>query len=511
VPPETPVPAPPSALRSRNPLRWFSIFGPGAVIASLTIGSGELIFSSRGGAIFGYRLLFVFLVVLALKWALVLGTARHIVLTGVHPFERWRALPGPAGWLPLTFLLLAVVSFPVWVGFHAGTTGTLISSLAGTQDGLRGGAHFAWGLALLALAMTLVSLGGYGSLEKIQLAIVVAMLACVVVSFLVLKPEWLELVRGFLIPQPLAYPDWIATRPEFLRRPVWVEVSTYVGVIGGGGYDYLAYTSYLRDKHWGRAGAGPASSAELGEISARPNDALRLWLRAPLIDCTLSFIAVLVFTAVFVASGKMVLAPQHLVPSGANLLTLQAQFVEAAGNWLKPLYFTGAFLTMFGTLYGTIEVAPPTFREALRGLDPALTELVGQRVRRWSTWWCGLGGALVLLFALAWQLSRGGEAPALVAIVTPANLFTGVTACGLVCALSLWMDQRFLPRGLRMRWPLAVLNAVAAVAFVGLGAKGFWDHAQQHGRWATVGILLGTVALGWAGAKWLETRRLRRS
>src|SRR5207253_9633770 len=33
----------PLALQSRNPLAWLTIFGPGAVISSLTIGSGELI------------------------------------------------------------------------------------------------------------------------------------------------------------------------------------------------------------------------------------------------------------------------------------------------------------------------------------------------------------------------------------------------------------------------------------------------------------------------------------
>ena len=57
----------PLALRSRNPLAWFTLFGPGTVIALLTIGSGELIFSSRGGAIFGYRLLWFFLLILIFK------------------------------------------------------------------------------------------------------------------------------------------------------------------------------------------------------------------------------------------------------------------------------------------------------------------------------------------------------------------------------------------------------------------------------------------------------------
>src|SRR6185436_9234602 len=132
----------PPALSSCNPLKWLTIFGPGAVIASLTIGAGELIFSSRAGALFGYRLLWFFLLVLVLKWVLVYATARHMVLTGAHPFQRWMDLPGPRGWFPMVFLLLALVSFPVWVGFHAGTTGTLLSSLAGTEKSLHDGAHF---------------------------------------------------------------------------------------------------------------------------------------------------------------------------------------------------------------------------------------------------------------------------------------------------------------------------------------------------------------------------------
>src|SRR5437764_10971848 len=131
----------PLALQSRNPLAWLTIFGPGAVIASLTIGSGELIFSSRGGALFGYRLLWFFLLVLLLTWALVFVSARHMVLSGAHPFERWMELPGPRGWFPLVFVLLALVCFPVWVSFHSGTVGTLLSWLAGTETSVHGGAH----------------------------------------------------------------------------------------------------------------------------------------------------------------------------------------------------------------------------------------------------------------------------------------------------------------------------------------------------------------------------------
>jgi len=49
----------------RRSLDWLKVFGPGAIIASRTIGTGGLIFSRRGGAIFGYRILFLFVVIFA--------------------------------------------------------------------------------------------------------------------------------------------------------------------------------------------------------------------------------------------------------------------------------------------------------------------------------------------------------------------------------------------------------------------------------------------------------------
>jgi len=489
----------PPALLSRNPLRWFTIFGPGAVIASLTIGAGELIFSTRAGALFGYRLLWFFLAVLLLKWVLVYVTARHMVLTGAHPFQRWMELPGPRGWFPLVFLLLALPCFPVWVGFHAGTTGTLISWLAGTRHSLGGTAHFAWGMLVLAVVLVPVVRGGYATLERVQLVIVILMLLCMVVSLFMIRPDWIEFLKGWVVPRSPAYPDWASSLKEFTHRPVWLETITYVGVIGGSGYDYLAYVSYLRDKHWGQAGAGLATAPELAAMAGDRAHLNRRWLRAVIIDSALGFLAVLVFTGVFVACGTVILGPQHRIPGGSDLLTLQAEFVTPIHPWLEQVYFIGAFLTIFGTLYGTIEVAPAIVRELAAAFDANWAARRARWLRRVSVLWVGAGGFLVLLGSLGYGILSGGKSPpGLIAILTPANLFTGVMACGLICWLSIWSDRRFLPDGLRTRWWLTALALGAGLVFVGLGFKGYWDHS---GLLALL-ILLGTLGAG-LGAAWV--------
>jgi hypothetical protein len=488
---------PPDSLLSRNPLRWLAVFGPGAVIASLTIGVGELVFSSRGGAIFGYRLLWYFVVVLVFKWVLVFASARHIVITGAHPFQRWMNLPGPRGWFPLVFFLLALPCFPIWTCFHAGTLGTLFSWLAGTEQFLGGGAHYVWGIVILIGVLALSFAGGYQALERIQLVIVLLMLAAVMLALFFVQPDWLEFLKGLFVPQPLNYPAWITmqSHPELASRPVWVETATYAGVIGGSSYDYLAYVSYLRDKRWGRA--TPNIQTQM-DTDAIPAAELRSWLRAPLVDCVLSFLAVLLFSAVFVALGAAVLGPQHKVPGGSNLLSLQAEFLTSVHPWLKYLYFLGAILAVLGTLYGTIEVAPTVLRELVTAFDPSAASRLQTRLRFWSVAWVGLGGLIVLFSSLAYQLigNPSRNPPGLIAILTPANLFTGVLGCGLICLLNEWMDWRFLGLGWRMRWPLRALGFVAGLIFVGLGLKGYWDHSG----WTAFAILVATLALGWIGA-----------
>src|SRR3954471_21426192 len=222
-------------------LEWLRCFGPGAILASLTIGVGELVFSTRAGALFGYRLLWFFALVLFFKWLLVYSAARHIALTGVHPFQRWTELPGPRGWFPLIFLLLAVISFPIWVAFHSGTVGTLVAAITGTKNAFGSSGHFVWGLILLAIVTALSLIGGYKTLEHAQIAIVAIMLMSVVAAFFVLNPDWAEFFAGLFVPQTVNYPDWAMEHAELRTRPIWVETITYVGIIGGSAYDYLAY------------------------------------------------------------------------------------------------------------------------------------------------------------------------------------------------------------------------------------------------------------------------------
>lgn len=494
---------------------WICIFGPGAIMASLTIGTGELIFSSRGGALFGFHILFVFVLILVLKWGLVFATSRHMILTGVHPYERMMELPGPRGWLPIMLLMIAALCLPIWISFHSGVIGNLISWMTGTRQIMHGGMDYVWGALILAATLVLCAVGGYTVLERIQTVVVLAMVVCAGITLLLYNPDWLELLAG-VIPQPLTYPDWVPAKyPRIAANSVWVETTRYVGVIGGAGFDYLAYTAWLREKRWGVL-PERATPERLAEIAADPQHPVRKWIRAPLVDCAISFAMVIAFSTVFVASGAMFLGPRQTVPDEENMLNLQANFVTQIHPWLLPLYLVGAFLTMQGTLYGTIEIACSIADEIARSFDHDWTVSKARRLKRGVLLWCAPIAMSVLVWLAIRQASpqtvpapastatsslseiaenkaeqelKPSEKPrVLLAILTPVNLFTGVLSCGLICLLTLWMDRRWLPAALQPPLWLTSLNVISGGVFLALGLKGYWDNEN---RLLAVGSMFG--------------------
>src|SRR3972149_864102 len=100
--PEGPIVYPPLPPDPEPRLWWHSLksFGAGAIVASVTIGSGETLFASRSGALFGYTLIWCFVIGAVMKGVQVYSATRYMVLTGEHPMTHWAHLPGPKGWVP---------------------------------------------------------------------------------------------------------------------------------------------------------------------------------------------------------------------------------------------------------------------------------------------------------------------------------------------------------------------------------------------------------------------------
>ena len=117
-------------------LGWRSLkyFGAGAIMASVTIGSGETLFASRAGAIFGYALLWCFVGGAIMKGIQVYVGARHMTLTGEHPMTHWGQMPGPKHWVPWMFAGISLLCFPFWIAGLPSFLGTAINWMLGLEN-----------------------------------------------------------------------------------------------------------------------------------------------------------------------------------------------------------------------------------------------------------------------------------------------------------------------------------------------------------------------------------------
>jgi len=459
-------PAPTPQLLDGSLWSGFRFFGPGAIIACVTIGSGETVFASRGGAIYGYTMLWCFTAGALCKAMQVYSASRFITLTGRSPLQSWMEIPGPRGWFVGFVAVMTVVWMPFWLSGLPKMLGEFSNWVVGyphPNDAARYAAYGrAWGTFYIAVAILFTWVQTYGFLEKAQTAIVGLLLVCMVIAAVVSHPDWSAMLLGMVVPQHPRYAPWVLTKyPALLNRSPWVETMVYLGVIGGGAQDYLGYIGMLREKAWGLMGrtrlpeVGPPPPIGTGSQNVARG---RLWTRAPRIDVSISFLSMLLFTAGFVVLGATVLNAQQTIPDGFHLLTEQARFLvlltgdSAVLRFLVGwLYKTGIFFALFGTILGAYEIYTRTVHECLIALWPRLHTVPLKTIRLGTLIYCGGGG-----LALLWFLPADP-----VLIVTPASLVGSGLICGLWCFAMLWSDHVHLPKPLRMRWPLR-LGVVAS-------------------------------------------------
>ena len=457
----------PEELKSRKLVTLLRFFGPGAIIASVTIGSGETVFASRGGALFGYALLWCFVGGGLMKFVQVYTAARYITLTGEHPIERWCYLPGPRGWAVWVLSIITILCFPMWLSGLPKMLGGLTVWIFDLEGGGLWGDPRVWGTGFVIIAVVLTMIQSYGVLERTQTIIVGFLLASILVATLAAKPDWLAALIGAVVPTIPEYKPWVFSKyPAIAARSPWIELGTYLGAIGGGTQDYFGYIGMLREKAWGLMGRKVKGSSKGVIIQASPqNYAMgRSWLRAPLIDGTVSFGCIVVFTMAFMMLGAALLNPKQVAPDDMNLLTLQAEFLTRLHPYLLYLYQLGVFAAFLGTILAAYEIYVRSTYECLRPIVPQVRKKPLAALRPWVVAYCGIGGV-----AIMWL---GGNP---VHIVTPAAIFGGVLTCGLWCLLMIWTDQKFLPKPLRMGPVLMVLNLISGLFLTGWGLKGVYD------------------------------------
>mgnify|MGYP007096626210 CR=1 FL=1 len=448
--------------------RMMRYFGAGAILASVTIGSGETLMASRGGSIFGYSVLWAVLIASVAKGFQVYTAARHITLTGRHPLEDWARMSRAIPWM---LLALCLWCFPFLLSFLSLVLGEIINEmfhLAAPEDPAFRFWTRVWATAAAALAITLTLIQGYGLMEKVQTTVIGLLLLSIGAACLASSPEWLSVIEGMFVPTAPAYPPWLLEKyaDKFADRSPWIEITAIIGFIGGGTYDYLGYVSCLREKSWGAIGMESRTSNHRGIADNAENISRgRAWLWPPCIDVSVSFLCVFIFSVCFVILGASVLHPQEIVPAkNGELLTHQAQFLTQLHPTFLYLYQIGVFMAFWGTIYGAYEIYWRTVYECLRPVSQRVRQMPTDKVKLYVLLYCGVAG-----IALTWLTENPMK------LITFPSLVGGVLTCGLWCFGMVWLDRKLLPAALRMKPPLLIATLLSGALLTGLGGKAFYD------------------------------------
>ncbi len=474
----------PSELSQPRFSTLFKYFGPGAIVASITIGSGETVFASRSGAVFGYSLLWLFLAAAIAKGLQIYCGSRYITLTGEHPLRSWNRLPLLRGWFPWLVAGISIICFPFWLGGLPKMLGQLVNWIAGISPGAPGSPEEAgfdfwvkiWGTAFVAVAVSITLLQSYKLLERVQALLVGLLLFSLLAAAIASSPDLMAIIAGTFNPSLPDFPAWALEKypNDFGNLPKYQEIAVYVGAMGGGTQDYLGYVGILREKGWGLMGRFNSCNPSYGSgpvpLSLDPEQVRRGrgWLRAPAIDITVSFACIVVFTYAFIVLGAQVLHPQEIAPAGNNLLTEQKKFLSQIHSSLTYFYQVGVFMAFFGTIHGAFEIYTRTGHEAFTALIPALHKSPVSKVRPWILLYCG-GGSLAVMWT--------GFNP--VEIITPAAIFGSVITCGLWCLAGVYAEGKLLPAAYRMKPLLAALVLLAGALLTVLGVAAAWQYFDK--------------------------------
>lgn len=450
-------PEPPAELQpgSRNWRRLLLYFGPGAIVASMTLGSGETLFAPRGGAIFGLSILWALVWAGLVKGVMAYSGVRYRTLTSENIMSRWAKLPGPRGWFTLFMGLLALVAFPSWVGGLSLMLGQITAWIIGIP--ITNTSAAALGTLLVFVTFGLDYIGGYETVEKVQIAIVAFLSAAIAVLAIASQPPLGGIAAGLVPNIPSNYAPFVQEQyPTIASRSVWVEVVTYMGGVGGGIYDYIGYTGYMKERQWGLFNRSDSFAVENLMREIAPGEEVPIdtssdnvrrgysWLKAPQIDVTLSFAAITFFTALAMILGAQSLNEAQLVPSGLDLFRFQAQWFTDITPGLDILWKIGVFFAIFGTMYATWEGYTWTWLMSFRPFSA--------RVRRIEEESLGLARILTFVYCGGLGIMLMWTDLSAVAIVTPAAILGGVFGCGLWCFAMIWADKTALPEELQGGW-----------------------------------------------------------
>ncbi len=357
------------------PTNWLSRLrhlGPSVVISGSIVGSGEIILTSRLGALAGFGLLWWVLLSCWIKSLIQAELGRYILVSGDTYVRAMNRLPGkiPLGRGRISFAVaMALIAIPPGIMGLGGIIGGAGQALATLMPSL----HSTWAAGLIAVVViALLISGSYKVLENAMLALVMTFtLATLICAILMQGTQyavtWSDLAGGFTFSFP--------TEVAVLAAAIAVYGYTGVNASETSAYQYWCvekgYPNFI-----GR------SDSKGWEARARG------WIKVLQADVWVTLIILTCATLPFYILGAGVLNARGSIPEREETVSILSEmFTETLGGWSVWLFGIGAFCILFSTMLSSIAGAARYIPDYIMELGYLDRQNLAAR-RKWIRGYC---------------------------------------------------------------------------------------------------------------------------
>ncbi len=472
----------PKTLRSR-----LLFVGPGLMIAAGVVGSGELVGTTKVGALAGYMLLWLIIIGCVVKTPIQIELARYAISTGQGTMALLAGLRGPRIMrlnLVMWFWLIMMVAVIIQLGgivHGVGQSAAIALPLTGdynellaAQDSWDAAAvqsgmdsmlesrptgftwdDVIWATLATALTMLLLVRGRYRLIERMAMILVglftLATLFCL--AALQLQAEWAiswaDIGSGlsFRIPPVVE---------GLTRSPVAAVLATF-GIIGMAATDLIAYPYFCVEKGYAKW-TGKRDDSDVWAKRARG------WLDVMRLDAFAAAAAFTIGTVAFYLLGASVLHPQGLDPVGEQMIpTLAKTYQPVYGTLGVWLFLMGAIAVLYSTLFVSPAGHARVCADALRVAG------VGAKTDETKDWWVRQFSWLFPLIGLVSMLIIRRPVFLILAAGIFQSMMLPIVAVVAVAFRYRTCDKRILPG---RAWDVLLVTCVLILVVMGVWAVG---------------------------------------
>jgi Mn2+/Fe2+ NRAMP family transporter len=350
-------------------LAILTMLGPSLVWAAEFIGSGEVILSTRVGAILGPGVLWAIVSGIFLKYWIGMSGARYTVCTGEGMIDMFSRMPGPKNWAVWLVLVAQLISATISIGSLASAGGVFINSLVPITPYFGG-----WFVTIFAFASAWS--GGFNVIKYIMSTFVVVILVGVIYVSVLVFPPFGEILKGLFFSIPKV-PEW-ALAVDGINENPWREILPLLGWAAGGFASQVWYSYWIMGAGYGAtAGRGygkPADEVSLAKMSSAVAKKIKGWCYVVYYDATVAMVLGIFITSAFLLAGSGVLGVNKLAPEGPDVaLTLSKIFSQTWGSFGGLLFLIAGACALVGTQTGQMAGWPrllaDTFRICIPGFN----------------------------------------------------------------------------------------------------------------------------------------------